>query len=422
MRLRTLRFLWLWLAVLCAVPTAVLAQQTTRDSLAAADYAEDFDAFWTFARKNYAYFDQKKTNWNQVRARYRPRAVQAKSMSAFIGHLEDALEELYDHHAHLGVNTAASPRLVPSGADLWAAWRGGQPVITNVRDGSGAARAGLQPGMTIVSIGGRPTKDVVAERLPATLTAPDPDAKAWALRAALAGRHDRPVRLTVRHEGRNETFAFSPAAPDRPAAPLTTRVLDGNVGYIRIHDALDDTSTIAAFDAALNQLRGTRGLVLDLRDTPGGGNTTVARALMSRLVSEERPYQRHELPSEERRYGVRRAWVEHVLPGGPFTYRAPVAVLVGRWTGSMGEGLATGLDGLGRATVVGTPMAGLRGALHERVLPNTGIAVRLPAERLFHIDGTPRASFRPGVLVDPANASRADPTLQRALGFLSKKK
>jgi carboxyl-terminal processing protease len=116
---------------------------------------------------------------------------------------------------------------------------------------------------------------------------------------------------------------------------------------------------------------------------------------MGRFVSEAQPYQRHDLPAEMNEYGIRRLWDEYVAPRGPFIYEAPIVVLVGRWTASMGEGLAIGLDGMGRATVIGTPMAGLRGALYEQILPHTGIPVRIPAERLFHVDGTPREDFIP---------------------------
>jgi len=123
---------------------------------------------------------------------------------------------------------------------------------------------------------------------------------------------------------------------------MTARILDGNVGYVRIHDALGDTALISAWDSALVVLRGTRGLVLDLRDTPGGGNTTVARAILGRLISEEQPYQRHEHPAEERRYRVRRIWVEHAAPRGPFAYTKPLAVLVGRWTGAWARGSQLG--------------------------------------------------------------------------------
>ena len=42
-----------------------------------------------------------------------------------------------------------------------------------------------------------------------------------------------------------------------------------------------------------------------------------------------------------------------------FPLASPVVVLVDHWTGSMGEGIAIGMDGLKRATIVGTEMAGL---------------------------------------------------------------
>jgi carboxyl-terminal processing protease len=83
-------------------------------------------------------------------------------------------------------------------------------------------------------------------------------------------------------------------------------------------------------------------------------------------------------------------------------------VLVGRWTGSMGEGMAIGLHGTRRASVVGTPMAGLRGAVFTGTLPRTGIGFTYPAERLFAVDGTPRERFRPrhGVRMEDTPAAK----------------
>jgi C-terminal processing protease CtpA/Prc len=97
---------------------------------------------------------------------------------------------------------------------------------------------------------------------------------------------------------------------------------------------------------------------------------------------------------------VRRSWAEIVSPRGPFCFDRPVVVLVDHWTGSMGEGMAIGLDALGRATVVGTRMAGLLGATHTVTLPNSRIGVNFPTEKLFHVNGTPREDFVPAVLVD----------------------
>ncbi len=408
-----------WIAAGVAFPCAAAAQVLPADSLSAAAYLEDFDATWAFIRDNYAYFDQKQTDWDRVRTLYRPRAAEVRSKREFVGVLEEMMEELYDPHAHLGVNTASSPRLIPSGTDLWAEWRGGHAIVTAVRPGSEAERVGLRSGMEILSIGGLPVREVVRDRLPTALGAPDSAANDWALRAALAGRHNAPVRVEVQADDQRETFEFRPGLTNPPEARLTAKVLEGNIGYVRVNDALANTALIAAWDSALAVLRGTRGLVLDLRDTPSGGNSTVARAILGRLTAEERPYQRHELPAEERRYGVRRIWVEHVAPRGPFTYSKPVVALVGRWTGSMGEGLTIGLDAMQRATVIGTPMAGLRGATSGTTLPHTQFEVRVPAERLYHVRGTPREEFVPTARVQPGEGhTGADPTLEAALRFL----
>lgn len=392
------------------------AQAASTDSLSTAAYQEDFDAAWTFIRDNYAYFDQKQTDWKRVRMLYLPKVAGLRSKREFIGLLEDMVEELYDPHAHLGVNTASSPRLVPSGTDLWAEWQDERAVITAVRVGSEAEQAGLLRGMEIVSINGQPVRDIVRDRLPSALRAPDPAANDWALRAALAGHHDSPVRVTVKSGDEMETFAFQPGLTDRPEDLLTAKILAGNIGYVHVHNALEDTALIAAWDSALAALRDTGGLVIDLRDTPSGGDTTVARAILSRLISKEQPYQRHEFSAEERRYGVKRIWVEYVAPRGPITYDRPVVALVGRWTGSMGEGLAIGLDGMQRATIIGTQMAGLRGAKGDTTLPHTGLKVSIPVERLYHIRGMPREEFVP-TLPAQSSESSTDPTFQAALEY-----
>lgn len=371
-------------------------------------YARDFASAWTFVRDQYAYFDAKKTDWNRVRESLEARARAARSDAELIGILELMLEQLYDHHAHLGTNTATSPRLVPSSADLWAEHREGRAYITAVRAGSGAERAGLRAGMEILAIDGRPVAQVVAARRPTSLREPDVKADDWALRVALAGRQNMSVALEVRDGALERRVTITPGTGAEARDPLSAKLLANDVGYVVINNSLGDNRLIAGWDAALETLRHSDGMILDLRDTPSGGNSTVARGLMGRLVSEARPYQRHELPAEEREFGVKRVWVEYVEPRGAFTYGKPIVVLVGRWTGSMGEGIAIGLDGMQRAAIFGTPMAGLLGATYSHSLPLTGISVRIPAERLYHVDGTRREAFVPRA---PSSLEGADDKL-----------
>jgi carboxyl-terminal processing protease len=168
-------------------------------------------------------------------------------------------------------------------------------------------------------------------------------------------------------------------------------------------------------------LQHTRALIIDLRSTPSGGNTAVARAVLGRFISKEDFYQKHELTSEEKETSIKRSWVEIVSPRKP-VYKNALIVLVDHWTGSVGEGIAIGFDALKRATIIGTKMAGLNGAVYSFVMPNTGIGFSFPAEKLFHVNGTPRENFSPTVEVDLRKKSdNEDVILQQALRFLSGK-
>lgn len=407
--------------LLCFLFEAVAAPQT---NFTRQQYEEDFDYLWRNVADEYAYFDQKQTDWNRAREIYRPRLEAVKTGSDFVSLLESVLEELYDFHAHLNTNTAASPRLVPTGADIWAEWEKSRAVITDVRPASGADKAGVRIGMQIVSINGLAVGEAVNRRMGKSLRAFDEEARNWALRVLLAGRRNEKRSIEVIGDGERRVISIDsqPAVESGEAKPLLEyRRIGEGVGYIRINNSLGDTDLIRQFDLSLAALRNTRGLILDLRDTPSGGNTTVARGIMGRFIRREMPYQKHTLPAEERRHGTKRSWIELVSPRGAFTYTAPVIVLVNHWTGSMGEGITIGMDGMRRATVVGTEMARLAGATSRFTLPNTGIGVTFPTEKLFHLDGTRRESFVPPVHVNllvENNRSDKDVILRRGLRVL----
>ena len=353
---------------------------------------------WSSLRDNYVYFDKKETDWNRVREVYRPLLANVKSRSDFVTLLERVLDELYDNHLSLNTNLNSSPRLVPTGLDVWAEWRDGRAVITQLRKGFSAEQAGLRIGMEIVSINGVPVEIAVARRLPGSLKTISPEARNWALRAVLAGTHDQPRIIVAKsRKGLSRSFRLDLATQTTVdnynyTPKLEWKRLPHQIGYIKINDLIA-SEIVSQFDAALNELRKSRGLILDIRDIPRGGNTDVAEPIMARLVDRRLGYQ-EVAPLRERKY------IKEISPRGDWTYAAPIVVLVNRWTASMGEGIAIGLDGMKRATIVGTQMAGLNGGVFNLELPETKIGVTYPGERLNHISGTPRENFNPPVLVD----------------------
>jgi carboxyl-terminal processing protease len=371
-------------------------------------YRNDADAAVRAIQERYAYLSNKEVDWDRARSAALRDASAARSKRDFVGVLEALLDNLHDPHATLKANTAHSPRLVPSGLDLWAEWRGAKAVVTAVRPGFSAEQAGIRPGMIVITVNGVPTDEAATARLGSAIRRPAPRAAlAWALLSALAGRHDVPRTLRVRDAaGHDEDVALDlpqhRRVDDRRDEPLVesrrVTVARGTAtdslafAYIRLN-ALGDTASVQAFDSALAELRGTRGLILDLRNTPGGGNTDVAEPILGRLIARAAGYQRV-IP----RHG--RPYVRTVQPRGPWRYAPPLVVLVGRWTGSMGEGMAIGLDGMHRGVVVGTRMAGLAGAVDDVALHCTGFTLAFPTARLLSMSGIAREHWEPPVLVD----------------------
>lgn len=368
----------------CACSISAGAQPTNSSE----EFTSDFDSMWSGLRDNYAYFHKKEIDWNKVRELYRPMLTRVKNRSDFVSLLEKVLDELYDNHTSLNTNLQTSPRLVPTGLDMWAEWSRGRAVITQLRSGFSAEQSGLKVGMEIVAVNGVPIEEAIRHRLPKSLKTINDDARNWALRAVLAGTHDKPRIITAR----NQNGAAAVHRLDLPAhttvdkysyvPKVEWKMLPRQIAYIKINDLIEP-EIVSQFDAALETVRASRGLILDLRDIPRGGNTDVAEPIMGRLIDHRMGYQQV-VPLHESKY------IKEVTPSGNWTYKAPLVVLVNRWTASMGEGIAIGLDGMKRATIVGTRMAGLNGGIFNLELPHAKIGVAYAGERLNHINGTPR--------------------------------
>ena len=370
----------------------------------APDYAADARSIERLVNEDYAYLERFENGRMPLSDKLRAEAGQVDTQEELVRYAERALTALADHHAITGSSLADSWALVPSYSDLWV-----EPdfTISAVRPGSPPALEGVSVGDRLIAVGAIPIGQAV-EAFWADLGLPVTAERAgYAARVLSAGRRNAPRYLTIAHGDASLELTlpslYTVMRHDR--APLSVgriyTICETNCASapeppvtIRFHDSLGNQETIAAFDKAMAELRPRQHVILDLTDTASGGNTSVARAIMGWFVDKPTSYQMHTLPAEERQTGVPRQWIEQVLPRPGKHHDGPVTVRVGRWTGSMGEGLALGFDAIG-ARVEGGPMAGLLGAVYDYKLEQAGMTIKFPVERLFHVDGTPREAFVP---------------------------
>jgi carboxyl-terminal processing protease len=96
---------------------------------AAETFREDADVLWSALRDRYAYLDCSEEALSRGEASFRAQIGEVNDRTQFLPVLEQALGSFADAHMNVGAHAPGSPRLVPTGADLWAEWQGGEVVV-----------------------------------------------------------------------------------------------------------------------------------------------------------------------------------------------------------------------------------------------------------------------------------------------------
>ena len=131
----------------------------------------------------------------------------------------------------------------------------GRVIVLQTLPGTPSSKAGLAPGDEILAINGYVIAQLDVEQLPQLLEA----------------SRQRPARLDVRRPGTAGLLQFT-LTPEELQSPSVDRAffLGAGIGYIRVASFEDKTPQ--QLKAAIEKLGGGRlaGLVLDLRNNPGG--------------------------------------------------------------------------------------------------------------------------------------------------------
>ncbi len=221
------------------------------------------------------------------------------------------------------------------------------------------------------------------------------------------------VTLLIDREGWSEPKPFTIMRGDIVVPTLDSEMLDGDIAYVHLY-TFNANAPLAFYQASVAALlKGSRGLLLDLRGNPGGYlevATTIAGWFMDRgkLVVEEH------FPG---------GMVRPFYANGTGAWKSvPVVVLVDGGSASASEILAGALRDERGATIVGTKTFG-KGTVQEVETLSDGSKVKVSVAEWVtpeghHIDGK---GITPDVEV-PLSAEDADagkdPQLDKALEVL----
>lgn len=256
---------------------------------------------------------------------------------------------------------------------------GAVKVVTPLEDGP-AARAGVKSGDRILSVDGVPVKadglDDAIERM--------------------RGKLGSSVKIAVARDRVPQPLYFTLTRANVQVHSVKSQLLEPGVGYVKITHFSETTTP--DLQAALQSLRRRsggelEGLVLDLRDNPGGlleAGIGVADVFLDRGVivtaDGRAPDAKFEMDAE---------------PGDDLN-GAPLIVLVNGGSASASEIVAGALQDHHRATLVGQQTYG-KGSVQTVMPLSDGHAIKLTTSRYFTPSGASinKTGIHPDVVVDP---------------------
>ncbi|MEM6299494.1 MAG: S41 family peptidase, partial [Bacteroidota bacterium] len=377
---------------------------------------EDLNEILSDLSRSYVYLKDKNVNIDCIRTHYESQIPSIETEEQVVLFFEYLLDEFYDSHLILNTNRASSFRLF---SPIYASIQQEKVLISSVWQNQIENLDQNIVGAEILKINKIDLNSAIEQFPTHCSDKASHKVREWIANKVLAGRYNQPRVLTLKlKNGELTELDLSQLKIKQHSTLLTTSIKD-NIGIITIQNSLGNNSLIGEFDDALDELMDTKGLIIDLRNTVDGGNSYVARGIMGRFISEPKPYQKH---LRDEQYGegpaIERSWIEYVSPRRE-RYEGKVVVLVGRWTGSMGEGLAIGFEGMERAIIVGTEMERLAGEMSGFSFRHQNFGYRLSTARLFHVNGTPREKYVPENYVKQTTIKK-DEALEKGLEILKR--
>jgi carboxyl-terminal processing protease len=257
-------------------------------------------------------------------------------------------------------------------------------VVSPIED-TPASAAGLKPGDLIIRLDDRAVKGM-------TLT----DAV-----RIMRGKPGTDIELTVVREGEVKPLKFKITRAIIKIQSVKHQLLEPGYGYVRITQF--QSGTPKAVTSAVEQLKSQnkgrlKGLVLDLRNNPGGVLNAAVAISDAFLEKGLIVYTEGRVPDSKLRFS---ASAGDVLDG------APMVVLVNGGSASASEIVAGALQDHKRAIVMGTKTFG-KGSVQTILPVSNGAALKLTTARYYTPDGRSiqASGIQPDIVTEDAKITR----------------
>ncbi len=230
--------------------------------------------------------------------------------------------------------------------------------VTEVFEGSPAEKAGIKPKDRIIKAAGKRVTGDEFEILP----------------TLVKGTPGTTVDITVYRPSEEKNYDFTIERASVASPTVYFRMLDNEVGYIQIKQF--EAVTYDQFKVALDKLKKekAKGLVLDLRDNPGG-LLNIVEQIADELVPEGIIVSTKDKQGKGSEYYADNKYTD-----------IPMVVLINGNSASASEVLAGALKDYSRAELIGTTTFG-KGVVQTIIPLSDGSAIKLTTSEYFTPSG-----------------------------------
>lgn len=261
-----------------------------------------------------------------------------------------------------------------------------------------AEKAGLRPKDIIIEIDGKSTADLTISQAVDKIRGP----KGTQVTLKIVRDNSQQLALTITRE--------TITVPS-----VESKMLGGNIGYLKISRFGDDTTSLSRQAALDFKQKGVKGVVLDLRSDPGG--------LLDAAVNVSSLW----LPSDKTVLTERRGGTvvrTYKANGNPVLNGVPTVVLIDSGSASASEITAGALKDNGAATLIGMKSFG-KGSVQQIVNFGDGSELKVTIARWYTPGGRniDKGGIEPDKKVDRTAddiKNNKDPQLDAATNFLRK--
>jgi carboxyl-terminal processing protease len=253
-------------------------------------------------------------------------------------------------------------------------------TVVSPIEGTPAYQAGMKPGDQIVKINGAPTKNITLMEAVKKIRGPK----------------GSKVVLTINREGFQKPKEFVITRQIIPIRSVKARILNDGIGYIRLTNFQDQTDhdLQAYLKKMKKRLVPFKGLILDLRNDPGGLLEQAVRVSDEFLQSGLIVYTEGRNRGQNMRFYARAGQEGKVA-------KVPMVVLINEGSASASEIVAGALKDQKRALVLGTKSFG-KGSVQTIIPLEDGSALRLTTALYFTPSGVTinEKGIQPDIMVE----------------------